>query len=344
MTNDKIYAGGGYNGTSYLDSIEVYDPNTKQWANAGNFPENKLSADAVVLNDKVYVIAGATSSGVYSNKVFAADLNASVAGVYDLYRKDGNASAGTPLVQAEVADGSVTTAKLAPEVAAKLDQNATIGSGSITKSMLANEVLNDLNKSLEDNSVTMAKLEPQLRADLNKTTSRPFGASLSNPYGILGLPVTGTTYTVPSGKVLVITSSGTTMKINYQDFRSSNSPPSFIPAGTNVTITSGNRWTGYLSNNLEGITAITGTTYTVPSGKVLVITSSGTTMKINYQDFRSSNSPPSFIPAGTNVTITSGNRWTGYLIDQPNSELTTFSNEPPHPPIPLRRLPIAGNV
>ena len=50
---------------------------------------------------------------VYSNKVFAADLNASVAGVYDLYRKDGNASAGTPLVQAEVADGSVTTAKIA---------------------------------------------------------------------------------------------------------------------------------------------------------------------------------------------------------------------------------------
>ena len=35
-----------------------------------------------------------------------------MAGVYDLYRKDGNASAGTPMVQAEVADGSVTTAKL----------------------------------------------------------------------------------------------------------------------------------------------------------------------------------------------------------------------------------------
>ena len=42
----------------------------------------------------------------YSNKVFVADPNASVAGVYDLYRKDGNASAGTLLVQAEVADGS----------------------------------------------------------------------------------------------------------------------------------------------------------------------------------------------------------------------------------------------
>ena len=89
-----------------------FDPNTKQWANAGNFPENKYVADAAVLNDKAYVIAGGTASGVYSNKVYAADLNASVVGVYDLYRKDGNASAGTPLVQAEVADGSVTGSKI----------------------------------------------------------------------------------------------------------------------------------------------------------------------------------------------------------------------------------------
>ena len=43
--------------SSYLNSIEVYDP-TKQWSNAGNFPENKFAADAVVLNDKAYVIAG----------------------------------------------------------------------------------------------------------------------------------------------------------------------------------------------------------------------------------------------------------------------------------------------
>jgi N-acetylneuraminic acid mutarotase len=31
---------------------------TKQWSIAGNLPENKYVADAVVLNDKVYVIAG----------------------------------------------------------------------------------------------------------------------------------------------------------------------------------------------------------------------------------------------------------------------------------------------
>ena len=76
-------------------------------------PENKYVADAVVLNDKVYVIAGITASGVFSNKVFAADLNASVEGVYDLYRKDGDAPVGTPVVQSEYADGSVTGSKMA---------------------------------------------------------------------------------------------------------------------------------------------------------------------------------------------------------------------------------------
>ncbi len=48
---------------------------------------------------------------LFSNKVFAADLNASVEGVYDLYRKDGDAPVGTPVVQSEYADGSVTGAR-----------------------------------------------------------------------------------------------------------------------------------------------------------------------------------------------------------------------------------------
>jgi N-acetylneuraminic acid mutarotase len=112
VANGRIYVGGGSDGVSYLNSVEVYDPATRQWSSVGNFPENKYVAGMVVLNDKAYVIGGYSAVSVFSNKVFAADLNASVAGVYDLYRKDGNASAGTPVVQAEVADGSVTTAKL----------------------------------------------------------------------------------------------------------------------------------------------------------------------------------------------------------------------------------------
>jgi len=110
VANGGIYVGGGYDGSSYLNSIEVYDPATKQWASAGNFPENKFVADAVVLNNKAYVVAGVTAAGVYSNKVFAADLNASLSGVFDLYRKDGNASSGVPV--AEVADESIGISKL----------------------------------------------------------------------------------------------------------------------------------------------------------------------------------------------------------------------------------------
>ena len=108
--NGRLYAGGGY--SPWINSIEFFNPTYTTWTSAGNYPQNIGSAGTLVLNDKVYVIAGATASGVYSNKVFAADLNASVVGVYDLYRKDGNASAGTPIVQSEYADGSVTTAKL----------------------------------------------------------------------------------------------------------------------------------------------------------------------------------------------------------------------------------------
>ena len=108
VASGEIFVGGGSSGSaSFLSSIVTVN----DWSDVGNFPEIKYKADAVVLNDKVYIIAGYNGSS-YSNKVFAADLNASIAGVYDLYRKDGNASAGTPLVQAEVADGSVTTAKL----------------------------------------------------------------------------------------------------------------------------------------------------------------------------------------------------------------------------------------
>ena len=89
-------------------------------------------------------------------------------GVYDLYRKDGNASAGTPLVQAEVADGiGDGESKLAPEVTAKLEENASIGIGSITKSMLANAALIGFNRM-----ITKAKLAQEILMDMNATIGK----------------------------------------------------------------------------------------------------------------------------------------------------------------------------
>jgi hypothetical protein len=118
-----------------LKSVDVYDPTSKQWTNAGNFPEIKYAADSVILNENVYVIGGYNGSA-FSNKVFAADLNASVEGVYDLYRKDGDAPVGTPVVQSEYADGSVTGSKMAD--------------GAITTDKLNEQILKYLKPEITD--------------------------------------------------------------------------------------------------------------------------------------------------------------------------------------------------
>jgi N-acetylneuraminic acid mutarotase len=112
ISNGDLYLGGGYNG-SFRSSIEVYDSVSKVWRYKGNLAEKNEGGDSVVVDGTLYLIGGKTSNpSSFSNKVYAADLNASVEGIYDLYRKDGDAPVGTPVVQSEYADGSVTTAKL----------------------------------------------------------------------------------------------------------------------------------------------------------------------------------------------------------------------------------------
>ena len=119
-------------------------------------------ADAVVLNDQVYVIAGQTASGVYSNKVFAADLNTSVEGVYDLYRKDGDAPVGTPVVQSEYADGSVTRSKMADGAVTA----SKIASNAITTNELSEQILKYLKPE-----ITSQPQAQTVYADTNATFS-----------------------------------------------------------------------------------------------------------------------------------------------------------------------------
>jgi len=114
---ERIYVGAGKgNSSEILSSIETYNPVNKTWTNEGSFSERRWVADVAIVNDNIYLIAGLTADANYSNKVFAADLNASVEGVYDLYVKTGDASSGTPTVQAEVAGGSIGPSKLSSEV------------------------------------------------------------------------------------------------------------------------------------------------------------------------------------------------------------------------------------
>ena len=126
-------------------SIEVYNPMSSLWNLSGNFPVNK-GIKLMRLSWKQSLCYLRSNRSGYSNKVFAADLNASVAGVYDLYRKDGNASAGTPIVQAEVADGSVTTAKIA--------------SNTITTSDLSEQILKYLKPEItfQPQAVTVLRI------------------------------------------------------------------------------------------------------------------------------------------------------------------------------------------
>jgi hypothetical protein len=116
VANDLIYACGGSTSGGQLGTCEFYDPTSQKWSITSELPQPKYAADAVVLENQVYIFAGSTSSNVFSNKVFAADLNASMEGVHDLYVKTGDASTGTPTVQAEVADGSITANQLSEQI------------------------------------------------------------------------------------------------------------------------------------------------------------------------------------------------------------------------------------
>ena len=96
------------NGT-ILDSIECYDPRTESWYDWGQLPNPVSSCAAYVTGDMLHIFDGGGNNGVLS-----LDLKTSISNLNDIYIHDGNGSAVTPIVHAEVADGSVTTAKLDP--------------------------------------------------------------------------------------------------------------------------------------------------------------------------------------------------------------------------------------
>ena len=117
VAHESIFVAGGQisSGEVESSSIQQFDTHANSWESFGTLPEARATSDSAILNGSVYIIGGHDGS-VSSAKVFAADLNASVSGVFDLYRKDGNASSGVPTVQAQVADGSITTNQLSEQI------------------------------------------------------------------------------------------------------------------------------------------------------------------------------------------------------------------------------------
>ena len=106
VENDLIFVAGGGDGTKQHFSIEAYDSSQSSWELVGNLPTTKGLIE--IVGNYIYTVKGDLPDENATDYIYRHNLE-----LFDLYRKDGNTSAGTPVVQAEVADGSVTASKMA---------------------------------------------------------------------------------------------------------------------------------------------------------------------------------------------------------------------------------------
>ena len=58
MTQDRIYAIGGFDGMNYLNSIERYNPKTDTWNIVGHLVTPRQGVTAMVCRNKIYVLGG----------------------------------------------------------------------------------------------------------------------------------------------------------------------------------------------------------------------------------------------------------------------------------------------
>eukprot|EP00966_Prymnesium_polylepis_P034093 792790-Prymnesium_polylepis.1 len=58
VVGDKIYAIGGNGGSTYLSSVEVYDPARSVWEAAPPMTTRRSFAAAAVVGGKIYVSGG----------------------------------------------------------------------------------------------------------------------------------------------------------------------------------------------------------------------------------------------------------------------------------------------
>ena len=160
--------------------------------------------------------------------------------------------------------------------------------GSITKSMLSSEVLNDLNSSTPGpGTVTQQMLASELQAMLSGQSSSLFAPTLANPYGYAGgtpIESNASSFTVPSDKVLVILArAGHSILIPYSGMRfgdySTRRNPFLVPPGTSFQLQdaaiggwmNANGFAGILFDPVAHITPVlVSSGYQVPVGKVLV--------------------------------------------------------------------------
>lgn len=66
IVNGTLYAVGGYNGTSYINTVQAYDIANDTWTTVANYPITISNAGAVVYNGLLYVTGGYDGSSATS--------------------------------------------------------------------------------------------------------------------------------------------------------------------------------------------------------------------------------------------------------------------------------------
>ena len=290
---NRIWAMGGWNGSDTLLRVDSYDPVADQWREEASMTKRRNGACSWVFNGRLF-LGGGVEAGNHFKAIECYDPHTRSWTVVDflpihLY-SSGAAILGDQLylVGGRTSSGpNVFTNKL------------WVADLSAALNGVSNLYVRDGNASAGPGSGTQI-----------------VGASLANPHGIKGTPITGRNYTVPAGKVLVMTSSYDRVQVAGAGyFRYRNSPPSVLPEGSVISVDSGG-WSGFLFEPKVGITPLFGRNYTVPAGKMLVMTSSGDGVQVpGASYFRYRESPPSVLPEGSVISVDSGG-WSGYLMDE----------------------------
>jgi N-acetylneuraminic acid mutarotase len=69
VVNNKIYAIGGFDGTTYSKRVDEYDPINNTWAQKEDMPTARAYSGAAVYNGEIYVIGGKNKSGTNNSEV-----------------------------------------------------------------------------------------------------------------------------------------------------------------------------------------------------------------------------------------------------------------------------------
>jgi len=82
LPNGQVLVAGGFDGTDYLASSELYDPATGEWTATDNMATARCFHTATLLPNEQVLVAGGEGDGVVS--LTGAELYQSATGVFEV--------------------------------------------------------------------------------------------------------------------------------------------------------------------------------------------------------------------------------------------------------------------